>query len=450
MPANSLSPELSSSHDNTGARNLQTVFRVSPPGQKQNGFHSRRAHKKSRAGCLTCKKRRVKTNKLSRAMQLRPIQCDEERPNCQRCKARGIECGYSSESDDAGNDTKKLIASTPNATISSLAIEDITKSIQTTLSLDPDWSPYALMNKNSDHPLSTVAFQHFVKSSTDTVVVPAIRNVMRTDMIRVAFTSAHLMYTILGVGMLHYNRYSPNKERSVAESYLWQHAITLYQKALSSKIRPENVDALLSTCMLMGIMTICPEKFEPTDSWTGSHELARITKRIENHSDARISISFYQYLGEAFKEVDETGDKIFKQDEAKGREGLDPLLADLCGIDEESTETTSVYYAPLNFLSRLMKLEFNGPNAAHCASFMGRLECDFLALLRKRDPPALMILAYWMGHMCLLSEWQPWIEGRIRKECVAICMFLEYSTDPRILLLLRFPAEACGYKLSFL
>lgn len=76
----------------------------------------------------------------------------------------------------------------PCATISSLAIEDITKSIQTTLSLDTEWSPYALMNANSDHPLSTVAFQHFVKSSTDTIVVPAIRNVMRTDMIRVAFT----------------------------------------------------------------------------------------------------------------------------------------------------------------------------------------------------------------------------------------------------------------------
>ncbi|KAJ5524424.1 hypothetical protein N7494_011074 [Penicillium frequentans] len=441
MPANSLSPELSSSHDNTGARNLQTVFR------KQNGFHSRRAHKKSRAGCLTCKKRRVKTNKLSRAMQLRPIQCDEERPNCQRCKARGIECGYSSESDDAGNDTKKLIASPPNATISSLAIEDITKSIQTTLSLDPDWSPYALMNKNSDHPLSTVAFQHFVKSSTDTVVVPAIRNVMRADMIRVAFTSAHLMYTILGVGMLHYNRYSPNKERSVAESYLWQHAITLYQKALSYKIRPENVDALLSTCMLMGIMTICPEKFEPTESWVLTNKPEAMNWLALQSGLKTILTLASPYLS---TKVDETGDKIFKQDEAKGREGLDPLLADLCGIDEESTETTSVYYAPLSYLSRLMKLEFNGPNAAHCASFMGRLECDFLALLRERDPPALMILAYWMGHMCLLSEWQPWIEGRIRKECVAICMFLEYSSDPRILLLLRFPAEACGYKLSFL
>lgn len=81
-----------------------------------------------------------------------------------------------------------MLASRPNATISSLAIEDITQSIQTTLSFDPDWSPYALMNKNFDHPLSTVAFQHFIKASTETVVVPAIRNVMRTDMIRVAFT----------------------------------------------------------------------------------------------------------------------------------------------------------------------------------------------------------------------------------------------------------------------
>jgi hypothetical protein len=327
------------------------------------------------------------------------------------------------------------------------------------------------MNANSDHPLSTVAFQHFVKSSTDTIVVPAIRNVMRTDMIRVAFTvsygnpplsnvltevqSAHLMYTILGVGMLHYNRYSPNKDRSVAESYLWQHAIKLYQKALSSKIQPENVDALLSTCMLMGVMTICPEKFEPADSWVLTNRpedmnwlaLQSGLKTILTLASPYLSTSIW---GDAFKAVDETGDKIFKQDEAKGREGLDPLLADLCGVDEESSGSTSVYYDPLSYLCGLRKLEFTGPNAAHCASFMGRLECDFLALLRKRDPPALMILAHWMGHMCLLSEWQPWIEGRIRKECVAICMFLEYSTDPRILLLLRFPAEACGYRLSFL
>jgi hypothetical protein len=36
----------------------------------------------------------------------------------------------------------------------------------------------------------------------------------------------------------------------------------------------------------------------------------------------------------------------------------------------------------------------------------------------------------------------------VRSECVAICMFLEASPDPRILELLEFPAEACGYAMS--
>ncbi|KAJ5745305.1 hypothetical protein N7520_010487 [Penicillium odoratum] len=427
---------LSSSDENT-PRTFQTVFRVSLPGQKQNAFHSRRAHKKSRAGCLTCKKRRVK--------------CDEEKPKCQRCKNRGIECCYSSDLESTSNDERKGMFS-PTTIISSFAMENITKSIQTTLSLDQDqdWSPFVLLDNNSDHPISTIAFQHFVRCSTDTIAVPAIRDVMRTDMIRVAFTSDHLMYTILAVAMLHYNRYSPNKGRSLVESYFWQAAIESYQKALSSQIRPENVNALLSTCMLMGVMTICPEKFEPTDSWVLTNRpeamnwlaLQSGLKTILKLASPYLSTSIW---GDAFKEVDKTGDKIFKQ-EAKGREGLDSDLADLCGIDDESTERNNVYYAPLVYLSQLMKLEHNGPNAAHCASFMGRLECDFLALLRRRDPPALIILAYWMGLMCLLSEWQPWIEGRIRNECVAICMFLEYSTDSRILLLLRFPAAASGYK----
>ena len=81
-------------------------------------------------------------------------------------------------------------------------------------------------------------------------------------------------------------------------------------------------------------------------------------------------------------------------------------------------------------------------------TFMGRLECDFLALCRKRDVRALIILVQWMGLMCAVAEWQPWIEGRIRAECIAICMFLEHSTDPMILRLLKFPAEACGYRLT--
>lgn len=259
------------------------------------------------------------------------------------------------------------------------------------------------------------------------------------------------MYTILGVGILHINRLSPNKERSIAETYFWQRALKLYQAALSSKVHRDNVDALLSSCMLMGVTTICPEHFQPTDSWV-------LTNRPEGlnwlalQSGIRCIIELAApYIPDsiwatAFAAVNKEERQIFDQVE-QGREGLDQDLADLCGIDDFTTEKTNIYYSPLRILTPLMELERSLPNAGHCASFMGRLECDFLSLLRQRDPPALLILAQWMGLMCSLVEYQPWIEARIRGECIAICMFLEHSADPRVLRLLRFPSEECGYEL---
>ena len=75
MPAENFSESSSSgskSPDNdlkklSGTQTFQTVFRVSQPGQKKHEFHPRKAHKKSRAGCLTCKKRRVKVCCIKKA-----------------------------------------------------------------------------------------------------------------------------------------------------------------------------------------------------------------------------------------------------------------------------------------------------------------------------------------------------------------------------------------------
>ncbi|KAJ5818352.1 hypothetical protein N7474_003943 [Penicillium riverlandense] len=269
---------------------------------------------------------------------------------------------------------------------------------------------------------------------------------------QIHLASNHLMYTIIGVGMLHLNRLSPSEERSFAESYFWQHAIQQYQEALSMSVSKDNVDGLLSTCMLMGVVTVCPERFEPTDSWV-------LTNRPEAmnwlclQSGLRCIISLAKpYLSNsiwaaAFAETNKEERQLYDQEIQKGREGLNSDLADLCQIDDSTTKRTSSYYSPLRILSKLLRLEKNGHNSAHCASFMGRLECDFLTLLRNRDPPALIIMAHWMGLMCLLSQWQPWIEGRIRGECVAICMFLERSSDARMSRLLRFPADSCGHEL---
>jgi hypothetical protein len=47
--------------------------------------------------------------------------------------------------------------------------------------------------------------------------------------------------------------------------------------------------------------------------------------------------------------------------------------------------------------------------------------------------------------MSYLDEW--WAETRVRSECTAICIKLEDSDDPILLMLLEFPAQRCGYLL---
>lgn len=54
-------PDGHSAETGSTGRHLQNVFRIEVSRKKQEHvYHARRAHKKSRGGCLTCKKRRIK------------------------------------------------------------------------------------------------------------------------------------------------------------------------------------------------------------------------------------------------------------------------------------------------------------------------------------------------------------------------------------------------------
>ncbi|RHZ67338.1 uncharacterized protein CDV56_108404 [Aspergillus thermomutatus] len=401
-------------------RSWQSVFRLPPPDRPQSPpYHARRPHKKSRTG---------------------------------RCEKLGVSCSYGAfpQSQDL-QEMKK-----PDGAAFSLSLKDIELKVNQALATDSGCLEIgALKDSNLAQPMTVVAFQHFMNYSTDTIGHPSIRHVMKSDMIQVAFGSPHLMYTILGVGSLHLSRIRPqNQTWRLAETYFWQQAIQTYQAALSSKISPQTVDGLLSTCMFMGITSLCPDRFEPTDSWVLSNApgamnwlclqsgLRIIIKLAAPHMQSSIWAS-------AFQQTHQEEVQLYDEGVTQGRDGLDPDLADLCGIDDSTTALTNPYYEPLRILAAIFVLEHNMKNASQCATFMGRLENNFLTLLRERDPPALLILAQWMGLMCTLSEWQPWVEGRIRGECKAICMYLEHSTGPRVLRLLRFPASACGYHLAY-
>ena len=75
--------------------------------------------------------------------------------------------------------------------------ESVMKKIEKTLILDSKWNHFVLKNQDHARSISTVAFQHFINCSAEMVAHPAIRNVMKTDMIRVSFSVSRLEALII-------------------------------------------------------------------------------------------------------------------------------------------------------------------------------------------------------------------------------------------------------------
>ncbi|KAL4930245.1 Zn(II)2Cys6 transcription factor domain-containing protein [Aspergillus undulatus] len=441
------------------AEGFQSTFRVTlPEGPARPVYHARRAHKKSRNGCLICKMRRVK--------------CDERRPTCQRCENYGASCIYPSSPSSASSSTvsptssassrtlgrspgSQSTGSNPDRTLTSLSVADTIGRVRYALGNDLAFAPRIMGDYDAVLNMAVNSFHFFLSSSTNTVGTPMIQAVMRREMIHVAFDNPYLMYTILGCGILHMNRMSPlNEPREVAEAYFWQRALRLYSRALQTRVDEKNVSALISACMLMGITSLIPQKFSIQDSWVFTSRpsdlnwlaiqggLATILKVAGKYVPGSIwGVPF------AHNHVDES--KMFRYEITKGREGLHQGLCDLCGITEDTDDESSPYWYPIKLLTPYLELEPNMQNAALCATWMGRIDPVFVNLCRDRDPRALVILSWWMGLMCSLSEWQPWVEGRVRQECIAVCIYLESMADPVILPFLEYPAAAAGYTLMF-
>ncbi|RDW86108.1 Zn(II)2Cys6 transcription factor domain-containing protein [Aspergillus mulundensis] len=432
-------------------RAFQSTFRVTlPDRQAEPIYHARRAHRKSRNGCLVCKGRRVK--------------CDERKPACLRCENYGAQCIYAQSSSPpssaSGSSTPNSLTTSrstpPNNTLASLSISDMVNQVRGALGNDLAFAPRAMGNPDAVLHLSVNCFRFMLTCSTETVfAAPHIQRVMQREMVHVAFDSTYLMYTIMGCGILHMNRLSPgsvNESRELAEAYFWERALRLYSSALQHPITEKNVSALISACMLIGVTSLAPANFEIKDSWVFTGRSSDLNWLAIQGGLACILKMAAQYVpgsiwGEPFSQSNAAESQLFHYEILKGREGLHEQLADLCGITDDTTEATSPYWYPIKLLTPYLALEANAQNAVQCTTWMGRIEPAFVNLCRERDPRALVILAYWMGLMCSVSRWQPWVEGRVRQECIAVCIYLESLGIEEVRPFLDFPAAAAGYTL---
>jgi hypothetical protein len=262
------------------------------------------------------------------------------------------------------------------------------------------------------------------------------------------------MHGIMAVATTHLCRIVPdNSTYKVAEAYHWQQAISQYSREIQMGVGLHNMDPLFATCMLSSVLLFSTEDYKPANSW-----LFQPGRNQEALNWLVLQCGLRHLLGltqgllhqsmwfDMFMETHEhNGSFDVYDDHRLGRDGLPPDLCDLCGIDETTSEDTSPYHWPLRMLAPLLQLELSIHSFQKYTTFMGRLLPDYLDLLLDKDPAALIILSWWLALMCSVKLW--WFEPRVRAECTAICMYLEDHPDPRILPLLKFPADACGYVL---
>ena len=120
---------------------------------------------------------------------------------------------------------------------------------------------------------------------------------------------------------------------------------------------------------------------------------------------------------------------------------------ELCNVTDEIGPRgvhPNPYHDVLHCINLLMPLQPGVKSLIKYMHFCGRIYPAFIALVEQNDHRALLILSYWFALLTSVGDlW--WCKLRAKRDCLAICAFLDATGDDTVRTLLEFPAEACGY-----
>jgi hypothetical protein len=127
-----------------------------------------------------------------------------------------------------------------------------------------------------------------------------------------------------------------------------------------------------------------------------------------------------------------------------GLEALPFEVIELCAFDPTSNTHNNPYYGAASSLARSFNSDCIMSTFLNFLFFTGDMPPDYALLLERKDPRALLLLAYWYAKVCQYQIW--WIRPRVTIECQAICIYLErhYPHESRIQGLLQFPKILSG------
>ena len=259
-----------------------------------------------------------------------------------------------------------------------------------------------------------------------------------------------LMHVVLTLTLMH-NRYMsalPNTNQSTVEAFHWYQGTALFNSKLSKPIQPSERDAIWTTAALLGVIAIsCIEAKTPEEAWPlkppSSLDLDWLRmsdgkKEIWKIADPLRTDSVFQAVAPEDKK-----DFLLPYSTGFELEALPSEFIKLYGLDASSTTDNNPYHAAASILARLLNISCNHSTIVKFLSFINDIPPDYKRLLERKDPRALLLLAYWYAKVCQYQQW--WIQRRAVLECQATCIYLEryHGHETNIQKLLQFPRMMC-------
>ena len=253
------------------------------------------------------------------------------------------------------------------------------------------------------------------------------------------------MHAVLALTLKHDHFLSAalDTKLSPTEAFHSYQATALFTSKLLGSVQPSERDALWITAALLGTIAFYDIKAKtPEEAWPlkppssldlewlrmseGKKEMWKIAKPLR-------ADCVWQALALEHMKFVPTSSTIPRL------EALPPEFIQLYGLDPTSTTDNNPYHAPASTLAQSLNIDCKYSTIMNFLAFINGMRPDYRRLLERKDPRALLLLAFWYAKVSQYQEW--WILPRAALECQAICIYLEryhwYETE--IQKLLQFP-----------
>ncbi|KAK0634787.1 hypothetical protein B0T17DRAFT_481259 [Bombardia bombarda] len=387
----------------------------------QKVYHSKRPHRKSRAGCRSCKTRKVK--------------CDEGRPSCRACTLRRDNCVYLSSPTSTPTPSSSAVS-----TSKSFARLTLSSSARQSAAPEQQIHPLFRPVDRDDFDmrlLSTYTSLSYRCLTTHPNGLTQVDHVLKVKIVEHAFSNPFLMNCLLSFTATHINRVG-HENMAIPSSraiYYRARAFESYRRAIEAA-NPSTFPALVA-CSLV-LCAVSSEMFRDEDAkplyildwlvvWRGIGLLVGMTTH---------------------KSLFESGLRVLFMRppidlDAAAMHVPNNLLFMVMSIadDDADASDVAVYYDTLRYLGSLyQELYNNGFNSVldlRIVTFFTFLPARFIELARAKRPRALTIIAHHLVFAKLVPRiW--WMQGISDPQIQNICHLLGGEWDS----VLRVPTAA--------